>query len=162
MHFKNIQSNSSLIISFPLIISILYKYVQKIVSGREESVVFGRVRCSSGLFYQYPGPLPPLLLFLWISLQYPVVIIILLSLCIFLYLLFVITQPSSKVLLFFNPCYCCYLKCVFFLILSHCSGLCCSTILKSTCLTVSRLTEHCRKYLRLCYQMRGSVVFHYS
>ena len=48
------------------------------------------------------------------------------------------------------------------LILSHCSGLCCSTILKSTCLTVSRLTEQCRKYLRLCYQMRGSVVFHYS
>ena len=72
MHFKDIQLNQSSVIFFPLIISILYKYVQKIVSGREESVVFGRVRCSSGLFYQYPGPLPPLLLFLWISLQYPV------------------------------------------------------------------------------------------
>ena len=104
MNFENLHLNASLIISFPRIISILYKYVQKIVSEREESVVFGRVRCSSGLFYQYPGPLPPLLLFLWISLQYPVVTIILLSLSIFLYLLFVITQPSSKVLLFFNPC----------------------------------------------------------
>ena len=87
--------------------------MQKIVSGGEESVVFGRVRCSSGLFYQYPRPLPPLLLFLWISLQYLAVTIILLPLSIFLYLLFVIAQPSSKVLLSFSPCYCCYLNCVF-------------------------------------------------
>ena len=135
--------------------------MQKIVSGGEESVVFGRVRCSSGLFYQYPRPLLPLLLFLWISLQYLAVTIILLPLSIFLYLLFVIAQPSSKVLLSFSPCYCCYLNCVFWfcLIVVGCVVLPFSTALVWRSAVWQNIVE---KNLRLCYQLGGSVVFHNS